>query len=294
MSETLALHVSNICQNRCRFCMETDHSGNRLIREILSPDEYAEIVRLGKKAIPNLTRVFLAGGEPTLNRDFLRCVASISDEIEEVDVVSNGGRFFERGFADEFASSGGHAVHLSVHSHDPSVHDSLCGNTQAHARVVSAGDHVLASGLQLYSNTVLNAQNFRQLPATAGWLLQRFPGIHRIVFYLVRPVGAADGNREVLAPLEEIAASVSEAIQALKSTGSGDRLIVRDIPPCLMNCSAAQVRFQEFFIYQEGTFRRLSEHRYRKKLKCLLCTFRKKCPGYLVSYPAGCFIKSPE
>ena len=273
--------------------MERDKFGNRIEHSILEPEQYADLVIKGRNQIPDLKRVFIAGGEPTLNREFLEIVKKITPEIAFVDVVTNGGRFFEKKFAYSFAAAGGHGVHLSIHSHLPQVYDDLTGKENSHSRSVVAGQNILEAGLKLYTNTVLNAQNYEMLPETVDWLLNTFSNLHMIVFYLVRPVGAADGNRKILAPMSYIAESVLKVIKKMQSSEIKTGLSIRDIPPCMLGGAGDLVKFQDFFVHENGEYRQLSTDRYKKKFKCIFCGMKKTCRGFLASYPKDKVLTPP-
>ncbi|MCK5685822.1 radical SAM protein [bacterium] len=271
--------------------MERDKSGNRTEHTVFEPEQYADIVINGRNKIPDLKRIFIAGGEPTLNKDFLKITKKISPEIDFIDVVTNGGRFFEKKFAYSFSASGGHAVHMSVHSHLAKIHDGLTGRLNSHKRCIVAGNNVLEAGLKLYTNTVLNAKNYEMLPETVDWLIKTFKDLHMIVFYLVRPVGAADGNSKILAPLSNIAESVRRVIEKLLDSDIKTGLSVRDIPPCLIGDYSDIVKYQDFFVFENGEFRQLSDNRYKKKFKCIFCGMKKYCRGFLSSYPEDKVLK---
>lgn len=283
MGETLALHLSDACPNRCVFCMERDAEGKRAVKFSATPAELVNTAADGADKIPGLDRVFLAGGEPTFFKGFMEVVEGVSGLGLKVETVSGGGRFGDPGFSDLYAASGGGAVHLSIHSRFRELHDAMTGRQGAFDNACASGDAILRSGIKLYATVVVSALNHRELPDMTRWLADRFMGLEMIVFYLVRMIGAAEGRQDLVAPLRQIAASVVAAADAAKDTP----VAIRDIPACMLGHRADCARTQEFMIWDGQGFSRLAEGRYRRGIRCSLCHRTVSCRGFLASYPVG-------
>lgn len=259
--------------------MERDSLGRRRVFSETSAAGLLESVKSCQRLMPQLWRIFLAGGEPTLNPEFLDLVSGLRALGLRPDVVTAGGRFQQIQWARDFKAAGGAKAHLSLHSHEKENHDFLAGRNGAYETALRSLDNLQNARIPFNINFVLTSRNVGDLDKSIEFFEARVPGADRIVLYLVRPVGRA--GIDLLPDLRLAGKQVRRAIE------TSPRVLYRDLPPCFVGSHDERYRFQDFLFQKQGRFTGLQGERYRRKWACLFCGSRAVCPGILASYPRG-------
>jgi MoaA/NifB/PqqE/SkfB family radical SAM enzyme len=297
-ANTLAVHVSNKCQNQCLFCMERAPSGKRNTFYDESVNAFERLIVSAKKRIPCLERIYIAGGEPTLNKDICTMISLVKSNGLRCDMVSNGGRFVHESFVVKAVKAGLDSVHLSVHSAQKDIHDSLTKRPGSFDRAIKCGEKILKAGIRLYLNIVVNSLNIDSLLQSSQEYLSLFPEHYMQSYYMMRPVGAADlamstSPERAGQEIEKAADMIRTLADSRISSEPGVRheipglplITARDIPPCLLGKQAALARIQDFYFSTgPGEFKKIGRSRYKKKLACIFCRHGKNCPGFLKKY----------
>lgn len=113
----LRISVTELCNYRCRYCMDETGVGKRGHEEILRLEELAEIaaaaVALGVK------KIRLTGGEPLVRRGILDLCRMLADlpGLEELTMTTNGSLLSE--LASELRRAGVNRLNISLDSLSP-------------------------------------------------------------------------------------------------------------------------------------------------------------------------------
>jgi MoaA/NifB/PqqE/SkfB family radical SAM enzyme len=140
----------------------------------------------------------MTGGEGTLRYDFLDLVSFAKDTLhfENISVITNGSRFCDERFAEEAIRRGVDDVIVSIHGHDPALHDHLVDRKGSFDEVVLAVRNILKFGASCRSNTVVNNFNFKHSSDIANTLYGF--GIKRINYILFSPLDEATATQKNL------------------------------------------------------------------------------------------------
>ncbi|MFN2166111.1 MAG: radical SAM protein [Anaerolineae bacterium] len=158
---SVKLHLTGACNLACQNCY-ADKRGQPLSRAVIEDllDQLA-----GRHC-----RLDLLGGEPLLREDLLEIIeyARRRAGIEKIFLYTNGTRIdaqVARGLKD----AGLQSAIVSLHSHQPQVHDALTQHSGAWEQTVSGIGQLLQAGVRTYSYTVVSARNVDQLDRMAAF-----------------------------------------------------------------------------------------------------------------------------
>ena len=132
----LLYEVTKRCQNSCVFCYNVWKETVGYPREELST---AEAIRLLGKVIDETGCEFigLTGGEPLLRDDIFEIASFISSKKVLPVLISNG-RLLTGETVSRCMQSGVNYFEVSLHGHEPAVHDALAGRKGSFEEVIEA------------------------------------------------------------------------------------------------------------------------------------------------------------
>ena len=86
----LRISVTDLCNLRCKYCMQESGVESLCHSDILSLEEIVEIVKVAAKN--GITKIRLTGGEPLVRRGFVHLCKEISkiEQIEDIAITTNG------------------------------------------------------------------------------------------------------------------------------------------------------------------------------------------------------------
>lgn len=117
------LRISNICNNRCIFCLDSDY---RYRKPFVSTNTILK--KISQAYRNDYSRLILSGGEPSINPDFVKIV-HYAHEIgfQKIQTITNGRMFCYKSFADDVVSAGLDEATFSIHGPNSEIHDKLTG-----------------------------------------------------------------------------------------------------------------------------------------------------------------------
>ncbi|QIM69819.1 GTP 3',8-cyclase MoaA [Basfia succiniciproducens] len=126
----LRLSVTDVCNFKCTYCLPSGYQPPVQKESFLSLDEIRRIV--GAFAAMGTEKVRLTGGEPTLRKDFLAIVETISalEGIKKVALTTNGYRMEKD--VERWKKAGVSSINVSVDSLDPRQFYSITGENKFH------------------------------------------------------------------------------------------------------------------------------------------------------------------
>lgn len=147
----MRISITDRCNLRCRYCMP-EGADWLPMEEILTYEEIAEVCQEAVKL--GITRFKITGGEPLVRKDCDKLIRMIKDikGVELVTLTTNGLLLREQ--LDNLLAAGLDAVNISLDTVDREKYQWITGFDKLSA-VLSSIDKVLASGIPLKINTVL-------------------------------------------------------------------------------------------------------------------------------------------
>jgi cyclic pyranopterin phosphate synthase len=167
----LRISLTDRCNFRCSYCMP--EKPEWLPRSSLL--ERDEIVRLARLFVRSgITQIRLTGGEPTLRRDLLECVAAINelraDGLQRLSMTTNASRIATR--AQALVDAGIDDFNVSLDAVDPLVFRKLTGREIA--PVLDGIDALQAAGASVKLNAVVVAgSNEADIVPLLQWSMAR-------------------------------------------------------------------------------------------------------------------------
>ena len=150
------------CQNRCAFCYAA--SPRRTTeRPMMTTEQVKRVMdRIWHEAhVPSLS---FTGGEATLRADLPELIRHGSDLGLRVNLITNGVRAKDGGYACTLVDAGLDSAQISLEAADPSLHDHMVGREGAHEATVAAVGHFRQLGIHVHTNTTLCAMNLDAAP----------------------------------------------------------------------------------------------------------------------------------
>ena len=150
------------CQNRCAFCYAA--SPRRTTeRPVMTTEQVKRVMdRIWHEAhVPSLS---FTGGEATLRPDLTELIRHGSDLGLRVNLITNGVRAGDEGYAQVLVDAGLDSAQVSIEAATPALHDSMVGREGAQEATVAAVGHFRRLGIHVHTNTTLCAENLAVAP----------------------------------------------------------------------------------------------------------------------------------
>ncbi len=163
----LWLELTNRCNLQCIHCYTESHphSGDR---DLLSTNDYQSIMRQAYTL--GCRKIQLIGGEPQLNRNFLRLLSyTKSIGFEFVEVFTNLTKLSDETI--KFASANGICFATSVYSDDPSEHDAITKVRASHSHTMANLKRLVDSGVKVRAGIIVVNQRKESIERTKSLLL---------------------------------------------------------------------------------------------------------------------------
>ncbi len=220
------VQLTRRCNQSCRFCSNPPRG-----HEISVEEACARVDDLAARAY---TGVILTGGEPTLVPWLPDVVRHARARGIAPRLVTNGHALANGPLLDVLAEAGLRHFHVSLYSHDATVHDGLTRNPGSHALGVHALDRVLARGdLTSDVNCVIHRYNATELDRFVTFVVERFPRVRHIVFNNLDPrMDRVAENRDTIPRLADMELSLARALRLAETRGLSFR--VERVPLCYM------------------------------------------------------------
>jgi len=272
--DSLLIRINTRCNAHCRFC-----SARGTLPDLIEDTEMIEQrLELGAKA--GQTKVSFSGGEPTLNKE-LPGLVRLARRLGyvEVDLQTNGILLARPQLVDTLAKAGLTSVFLSLHSADPSVHDSMLEVKGAFEKATSAAALCFAAGIEVRFNYVITTKNMTGIVDLVRFIADRFKneGTH-ICLSFVSLQGWALDHLELIPRISQVTKQVSQALELGKRLGLDLRIPgLCGMPICTL--PGLEEYFDE---YHDDNPPHLQNRSYLAD--CKKCDFRSRCSGFWTAY----------
>ena len=189
------------CNNKCTKCYVEDL---RDVKE-LSTLEWKQVLDiLWKIGIPHVT---FTGGEPTIRPDLTELVEYAEDLGIITGLISNGRKLKNKKLVDKLVSAGIDHFQITLESHDPSIHDTMCGERGSWNDTVEGIKNVVPTPVYIMTNTTLTPYNVKDIAKTVEFLHSL--GIEK---FAVNSIIKSGGGKQ-----EDLALSIEELDEALST-----------------------------------------------------------------------------
>jgi len=217
----LILHLTDRCNNRCRFCMVDEIHGNFSF-------PYETALRLIDK-LPVGSKVDLFGGEPTLYQRFFDLLQYIQSKSLKCSIATNGRLFSNRDFTSKVVTiTGGNLyVRTSLLGLSTEVHDGLTGVKGSHAELMAGLDNIISATMLCQVNIVITTMNLPDLSEITRLVIDK--GVQRIKFGLIVD---ALSSLDLVPTLVQIRPQLEKAVQIAERHGL--TVTVEKAPLCLL------------------------------------------------------------
>ena len=257
------------------------------------PDRPAKTVasELRKAWKDGIRGVVFTGGEPSLHPEILDLVRTAKKTgFTSIQLQTNGRTLAYPAFCADLVKAGLTEFGPSLHGAKPATHDALTGAKGSFPQSVTGISNAVRTGLPVITNTVITAENYRELPAIAALLIKL--GVRQYQFAFVHIVGSAAENRKTLVPRKT---AVMPYVKKALDLGikRGVPCYTEAIPFCLMKgyeaCVAESmipsgpVADADRFIKDYAVYRR-DEGKAKGPL-CPECKYFDLCEGPWREYP---------
>jgi len=219
------------CQNRCTFCYASSpHRGDRA-RE-MTTEQVKQVMRviLEQGHVPSLS---FTGGEATLRPDLAELVRHGQRLGLRVNLITNGIRAAEPGFAAALVDAGLASAQVSLESASAEIHDSIVGRAGAFQRTVAGIRAFQRLGIHVHTNTTLCAENIDTASELLHFLVREL-GQKTCSMNMVIRTGEALGRPGMELTYTEVAGRLPELLEVARAEGI--RLVwYSPIPYCIFN-----------------------------------------------------------
>lgn len=220
------VQVTRACNQTCRFCSNPPSGLEIGVEEACR--------RVDDLAARRFAGVILTGGEPTLVPWLPEVVRHATARGLAPRIITNGQRLADGPLLDDLAAAGLRHVHVSIHSHDPAVHDGIACVPGSHGRASRALERIgERRGLTADVNCVIHRYNAAALDRFAAFVVERFPRVNHLVFNnLDTRMNRAAENPDTIPRLADLELSLARALRFLEARGRTFR--VERVPLCYM------------------------------------------------------------
>ena len=177
------------CNSKCLHC-GSDALSSR--DNELSSDEVLNLV--DQIAEIGFKRIVLAGGEPTLRKDWQDTAFKIKDKGIDFGIISNA-LAWKSEIIDNLATLDPYAVGLSVDG-ERELHDYIRGVPGSHEKVFSSVKQLKAKGVTVCAVTAVNKKNLLELPQIRNRLI--IYGIDAWQLQTASPMGRMADNMDLV------------------------------------------------------------------------------------------------
>ncbi|MBN1978583.1 MAG: PqqD family peptide modification chaperone [Anaerolineae bacterium] len=216
------------CQNRCFFCYASSPERGRSVPEMATGEVKLVLDKIVDQA--RVPTVSFTGGEPTLRADLPELVAYARERGLRTNLITNGIRCGDEGYAARLAAAGLNSAQVSVEAGDAATHDAVVDHPGAFERTIQGVRNFKAAGVHVHTNTTINDRNLDALPALIdllGGMGQEYLSMNMVI-RTGGAVGVPDVNYE----------RIGEIVVALKERAEshGMRFVwYSPVPHCLFN-----------------------------------------------------------
>ena len=229
--ERVHILTGAVCNNNCIFCMEEDRDG-RYVTNSATTDE---VVRWILDRNRGCEEVCFTSGEPTTNPRLPHWVNWAKQHgVRRISVMTNGRALSYERYAKALVGAGMNRFYVSIHGHEPKLHEGLTRTPQSFDQTVAGIDQIAQLkryGVELHTSTVVTKRNLPHMGDIYRFL--RAHGVDQVVFNVMQANGRAHTYFEQIFPsYTEIAATAKAFLDEQGRVEPQVMAFLVDIPLC--------------------------------------------------------------
>ena len=233
--EMLDIWIGPTCANNCIFCTE---GGRKTKRRVLSLNKTEELL----KDNPKVRQVIFSGGEPTLNKNFIKYVKLAKKyDFPKIVLITNGRKLSSMDYCKDILKAGINEIRISVHGRNAELHDSQTRAKGSFKETVKGLENLKKLKEKFTFITVItvvmNKMNIAFLTDILRWL--RNFRIDRATFVVVEAINDGRNNafkyfEKIVPDYHDIAAAVKKMLDYKIAFSTPFDVIIDSAPFCLM------------------------------------------------------------
>ncbi len=283
------------CNARCVFCYSSPDMQqwkNSKDLDIKTASSYMiDSYKSGSRIVQ------IIGGEPTVYpklAEIIKIAKKIGYPV--IQIVTNGQKMADCSYARSLKEAGLNTATFSVHSSNPSMHDSIVGVEGAFKKMLKALENASKLGIYISAGTAVNAINYRQIPRLVKFLHESF-GVESYHLIAMHFIGAADkNNRNLAVSYSQTMPYIREALSFLSSKKIMPiAAVLSNYQPCILpGCehliSDWQIPFADDDlylpekVYKESMYSMITNSLRMKGKNCKKCIYYNICAGFEKKY----------
>jgi molybdenum cofactor biosynthesis enzyme MoaA len=226
--EDLTVTVEFHCHSACRFCIVQE--GMNRFKGVSEEKLRAAVADNARSK--RYRRICFTGGEVTLEKKLFEylAIARESRSFEHMRLQTNGRLLSDRAFARELVDAGVDEYFVSLHGHDAATQDYISQRPGSFDEALRGIANLAELGVCLMTNTVICAPNVHHLADIVETVRPYKPV--RMEFWNYLPMEDYADDRDLIAPMSQVAPELRRALAALQSLGTEAR--VKYVPRCLL------------------------------------------------------------
>ena len=188
---------------RCnRHCICCPIEKEKLTYEDLSLEEIVETV---ESALRNksISYIELSGGEPTVQKEFIRTVKYICKEKNmNLSILTNAINFSRESFLRHFLYVIGSAqvkITTAIYGSTPEIHDYVANKKNSFNDSMKGLINCMAAGLKVSIKNIIQKCNYKDLPRYVEFIYESFPDNVHLTFHSIDVRGIALDNKDITA-----------------------------------------------------------------------------------------------
>lgn len=291
LGKTTGIHVAKyldgndrLCHHDCLFCMERMEPGDS--NELLPTIQEIDNALLNYSTSRNgISKIYIAGGEPTLRKDFTEIVKTVKKYCDNI-VLSTSCDYDD---PDEMINAiqmlGIRQIATSVHSNLPSTHDKLTGIEGSFEKTMYAIRRFNEVGIAVTVNAVVNALNVKEMKDIVKCFSLKKMKIEKLTLTHYMNHGNAYYHKELRFDVDECSLDVGAAISCIPDVEY--EVTFRDFPICIdprLEGCMENVENIDIIDLNVSTMGVVGEKAPAfTKEKCHCCNWFDECPHYLMA-----------
>ncbi|MEM0360629.1 MAG: radical SAM protein [Candidatus Diapherotrites archaeon] len=264
------------CNNNCLFCSVHKSRNFKQLEQVKK-----EVISAKGRA----EEICFTGGEPTIRKDIFEIVHFAKEQgFQKISVTTNGRMFSDKNFTEQMLESGLNSAIFSIHGADKETHDFLTQVNGCFSELMQGIKNFKEKGGEIRANIVINALNFKQLPAIVKKVLAFKPKMFCLIFPSID--GNLSQNKHLVPAYSKTAPYLLKAIEIAEKGSAG--VWALNVPPCIIPQKADNTVCElktEVYWFEGKTSLDKQILKGKKKLaECKKCILEKKCFGVEKAY----------
>lgn len=266
----IRIDLGTECNNFCIICSVRG--------EKIRKNKIKEIFNIIKNK--RIESINFLGGEPTINKYIIPLIKECKrNMIKQIELTSNGRRFFYPTFCKKIIDSGLTRVHISIYGYNKKIHEAITRTPGSFRQTILGLKNLLNYNIETNANIVVNKMNEKYLYKTVELINNMNPKVHQIRLIFINPFGQAKHKPYLIPKFLDLKREISKLKKFKK------KLVLLDFPYCVIdNSLRGAISNKEYNILDNSEIKEHHPQLKQKLSSCSECKLNKKCEGIFQAY----------